>query len=281
MKKIVLFVCILTVSNSFGQVSNLSIMTYNIRLDVASDGENAWPLRKDYLIDQIKFYEPSVFGIQEGLPHQVSYMNKSLVEYDFIGEGRDGENNGEYSAIFYDKSRFDIVESDTFWLSLTPDKSSKNWDAALPRICTYALFKEKETGIQFWVFNTHFDHKGVQSRLKSIAIILDKIVSENSENDPVIFMGDLNVEPKSDVISKLNDHMIDSYDASMETPFGPYGTFNGFNFHELITRRIDYIYISKSTEIKALKYAVLSDSKDLKYPSDHLPVFIEVTINNK
>ena len=265
-------------SMSSGQ--ELSVMTYNIRLDVASDGENAWPNRKAYLVSQIQFYAPDIFGTQEGLPHQIDYLNSSLPNYNAIGEGRRGGDKGEYSAIYYNKNKFKVEKQHTFWLSLTPNKVSKSWDAALPRICTYALFRNKETGLKFWVFNTHFDHIGVESRLQSVQLILKTIDKENTDNFPVVFMGDLNVSPESELITKLKTQMDDARDNTIGIPFGPSGTFNGFQFDKPVTNRIDYIFISKSKAISVKKYAVLSDSKDLKYPSDHLPVYVELFVNN-
>lgn len=278
MKQLLIISAILLFIPCFGQETTVSLMTYNIRLDVESDGENKWDNRKDYLIKQLKFYSPSIFGIQEGLPHQIDYMSENLNDYYYVGEGRDGKHNGEYSAIFYSKKNYEVLKSDTFWLSLTPDIPSKHWDAALPRICTYALFKEKKTGVEFWVFNTHFDHVGQESRLQAIKIIKKRISQENTNSNPVFFMGDLNVEPKNEVIAKLNAFMLDTYDVSVNPPFGSYGTFNGFKFHEPVTRRLDYIYVSESEKIEVLKHAVLTDSKDLKYPSDHFPVYIEAAI---
>jgi endonuclease/exonuclease/phosphatase family metal-dependent hydrolase len=279
MKLLNTFIFLFITLTSWTQEVNISLMTYNIRLDVASDGDNAWPNRKEGLVNQLKFYEPSIFGIQEGLPHQVDYLNKNLKEYDVVGIGRYGERKGEYSALYYKKEQFNILETATFWLSLTPEIPSKNWDAALPRICTYGLFQEKITGKQFWVFNTHFDHIGVVSRLHAIDLIQDKIKELNTKNLPVFFMGDLNVEPESEVISKLNEFMMDAAIASDTGSFGSYGTFNGFKFNELVKPRIDYIYISKSKDIAVLKHAVLTDSKELKYYSDHFPVFIKFVLN--
>ena len=268
-------------SVSYSQETSISLMTYNIRYDNPSDGENVWSNRKDELVGLIKFYNPSIFGIQEGLPHQVAYINYTMPNFGFIGKGRDGSEKGEYSAIFYQRNRFEVLETDTFWLSLTPDQPSKNWDASLPRICTYALFKEKETGILFWVFNTHFDHIGQQSRLQSVDLILKKINSTSTKNYPVFFMGDLNSEPSNEVISELNSSLIDTFDVTVASPFGATGTFNGFKFHESVTRKIDYIFISNSSQISVNKHATLSNSKDLKYPSDHLPIYIEVDLYSK
>jgi endonuclease/exonuclease/phosphatase family metal-dependent hydrolase len=164
-------------------------------------------------------------------------------------------------------------------LSETPEIISKGWDAALNRICTYALLKENKTKQIFWIFNTHLDHQGEIARTKGIALILYKIKMLNTQNYPVIFMGDFNSEPTEERIINLKKLMIDSQEISEENPFGPTGTFNGFKHIEAVTKRIDYIFLSKESNFKVYKYAVLSDSKDLKYPSDHLPVYVEIRFN--
>lgn len=270
---------ILLISLSFSTIisaQELKLMTYNIRLDVASDGENAWTNRKEYWASQIKFYEPDIFGIQEALPHQVADISTMLPQYDYVGIGRDGIGKGESSNIFFKKDRFKVVQQNTFWLSETPDKISKGWDAALNRVCTYALFKDSKTNKTFWVFNTHFDHIGEIARTNSVKLILSKIKELNTKNYPVFLMGDLNSEPLEERIVNLSNEMNDSREISEEKPFGPNGTFNGFKHNEAVTKRIDYIFLSKDNPFKVKKYAVLSDSKDLKYPSDHLPVYIEL-----
>lgn len=257
----------------------LKLMTYNIRLDVASDGENAWPNRKEYWASQVAFYEPDIFGIQEALPHQVDDIATLLPAYSFVGIGRDGVGKGESSNIFYKKDRFKVLQENTFWLSETPDKISKGWDAALNRVCTYALLKDDKTKQTFWVFNTHLDHMGELARTNSIQLILSKIKELNTKNYPVFFMGDFNTEPTEERIINLKKEMSDSRDLSEQKPFGPSGTFNGFQHQEAVTKRIDYIFLSKNNPFKVKKYAILSDSKELKYPSDHLPVFIELKFN--
>lgn len=256
----------------------LRLMTYNIRLDVPSDGENAWPNRKDYWASQVTFYEPDIFGIQEALPHQVIDIQTLLPHYAFVGIGRDGVGKGESSNIFYKKERFKVLQENTFWLSETPDKISIGWDAALNRICTYALFKDNKSKQSFWVFNTHLDHMGDLARTNAILLILSKIKTLNTQNYPVFFMGDFNSEPSEERIINLKKEMNDSRDLSKAKPFGPSGTFNGFQHQEAVTKRIDYIFLSKNNPFTVEKYAVLSDSKDLKYPSDHLPVYIELKI---
>ncbi len=280
MKKLTIIPIFMLIS-MLSNAQSLEVMTYNIRLDVAVDGENAWPLRKDFLASQIQFYEPDIFGIQEAKPNQVVDISTMLPKYDQVGIGREGKGKGESSNIYYKKDRFLLKESSTFWLSETPDKISKGWDAAFNRVCTYALLKDKKTRKNIWVFNTHLDHKGDAARTKGIELILSKIAEVNTKNYDVIFMGDFNSEPHEDRIISLKNYMNDSRDISDEKPFGPTGTFNGFNHQEPVTLLIDYIFISKVSDLKVNKYAILSDSKDLKYPSDHLPVYVKLSYNNE
>lgn len=265
-------------SEAFSQ-ETIKLMTYNIKLDYPKEGENSWVERKDFMIGQIKFYEPDIFGVQEAMPNQMKDMDTMLDNYNFVGVGRDdGKDEGEYSAVFYNKNKFNIIESSTFWLSQTPEKVSMGWDAVCNRVCTYALFEDKISKKRFWVFNTHFDHVGTVARYESAQLIIKKIKELNIENYPVALMGDFNLEETNESIQYILKHLNDSKAVSKSGVFGPNGTFNNFEFHKPVTHRIDYIFVSSNT-IDVNKYAVLSDSKDCKYPSDHLPVYIEISIN--
>jgi len=277
--KIIKYVLMLLVASNIAGINAqpLKLMTYNIRLELASDGENDWKNRKEMFAGQIKFYEPDIFGVQEATPNQVTDISSSLNKYSSVGIGREGEGKGESSNIYYKKETFSVTESNTFWLSETPEKISKGWDAAYNRVCTYALFKDKSSKKSFWVFNTHLDHVGEEARTKGIQLILSQINKLNKKNYPVIFMGDFNSEPNTDRIVELKKVMDDCRDVSVEKPFGPSGTFNGFKFNEPVTTLIDYIFISKNSGLKVQKFAVLSDSKDLRYPSDHLPIYVEIS----
>ncbi len=276
MKKlsIAILITLLTALASWAQT--VKVMTYNIRLDVAVDGENGWKFRKEFLASQIRFYDADIFGVQEALPNQMNDLATLLPEYAHVGIGRDGEGKGEASAVFYKKSRFKVLREGTFWLSETPDKISKGWDAAYNRVCSYGLFRDLRSKRTFWAFNTHLDHIGVAARKNGVELILARIKSLNSKNYPVIFTGDLNSEPDSEPIKILKAALTDTRDVSAEKPFGPSGTFNGFKFNEPVTKLIDYIFIDNSKRFEVKKYAILSDSKDLRYPSDHLPVFAEL-----
>jgi len=280
-KKFKMFKVILTVVISLSGLcmmeAQVKLMSYNIRYANETDGENSWSLRKDFLTNQIKFHQPDILGVQEAVHLQIEHLSENIPRYSYIGAGRDdGKTEGEFSAIFYDREAYEVLESNTFWLSPTPDQPSMGWDAAYKRVCTYALFKSIKTEKVFWVFNTHFDHVGEQVRRESVSLIMKRISKLNKQDHPIVLMGDLNMEPSHESIKLLTQNMKDSRDIA-RLVFGPEGTFNAYEFNKPVTRRIDYIFVGNNN-VEVLKYAVLSDSKDLKYPSDHLPVWVELKL---
>jgi len=249
-------------------------MSYNIRYDNTWDLNNSWSIRKNKLSEILIQFAPSIIGIQEGLLNQVQYLDSCLIDYDYVGVGRDdGKEQGEFCVIFFDTTRFTVLNHSTFWLSETPDTISVGWDAALERICTYAQFQDKYTAEKFWVFNTHFDHIGVIARERSSELILDRINMVNSQSLPVIVMGDFNSLPNSTPINKIKTEMSDALQISLEKLQGPMGTFNGFNLDQPIEKRIDYIF---TKNIKVLSYMHINDRlNNNRHISDHLPVMIE------
>jgi glycerophosphoryl diester phosphodiesterase len=244
----------------------LTVMTYNVRLDVASDGDNAWPKRKEFLASQVAFHAPDVMGTQEGTPSQIDWLDGRLTNYARIGEGRQGGHKGEYSAIFYNRQRLKVKESGTFWLSETPDIVSTGWDAALPRIVTWARFTERSGDRDFFAFNTHFDHVGATARLKSVDLILTMIDSLNKDGLPFVLTGDLNLTPDTAPLQRLSSALTDAFVAA-PVRLGPVGTFTGFKRDVPASRRIDYIMVGPG--VKVVNYATLTDAVDGRYPSDH------------
>lgn len=271
-----IWILIILILGSLSYSQNLKLMSYNIRLDVASDGQNAWPVRKDFFASQIQFYEPDIMGVQEAMPNQVLDLEQMLPHYNQVGIGREGKGKGESSNIFYKKEKLKVITTNTFWLSETPDAISKGWDAACHRVCTFALFQDITSKRKFWIFNTHLDHIGEQARANGIKLILSKIEQYNTDQYPIVFMGDFNLEPNDKSIVALKMQMNDASEISLQKPFGPNGTFNNFEFDKPVTRRIDYIFISKNAKFEVKKYAVLTDSKNFRYPSDHFPVYVEI-----
>lgn len=262
---------------SFAQT--YSVMTYNIRLDTHADGVNAWPNRKEKLIALIRKNNPDILGVQEVLHHQMQDLQSGLPEYTFVGVGRDdGKEKGEYSAIFYKKEKFEVIKQSTFWLSETPDvPGSKNWDAAITRVATYAHLKDKTSGQTFLVLNTHFDHIGKQARLNSAILIKGYIAGylDFNKTMPVIITGDFNSEPtEPPYLSMINEVVMKFYDTRPAN--STTGTFCGFTVNAMTCKTIDYIFHSAAWKTES--YQVLTDHDGTYYPSDHLPVIAKLSI---
>jgi endonuclease/exonuclease/phosphatase family metal-dependent hydrolase len=277
---IALFFTLVFQSCSTDSKDSINLMTYNIRLDYPKTGENTWDLRKDFLINQILTNDIDILGIQEGMPDQLSYMDSIMTDYNFVGVGRDdGKNEGEYSAIFYNTEKYQILEQNTFWLSETPDTPTLGWDAACKRICTYALIREAKSANHFWVFNTHFDHVGEVAKQKSADLIIDKIKNLNSQNFPVVLMGDFNLEEDSKEILLISSYLSDSKMSSKSQSKETAGTYNAFDITKSDYPRIDYIFVSDKT-LEVDNYRVIKDTYNNKFPSDHFPVCVDLTIKN-
>ena len=254
-----------------------NIITYNIRMNTPDDGVNAWPLRKDKVAGLLKFHEADIFNVQEALPEQMDDLTALFPDVDHVGVGRDdGVRLGEHMAVFFKKARFEKVTDGMFWLSQTPDKPGLGWDAVCNRTVTWIKLKDKITKKSFYVFDTHFDHRGRVAREESAKLILKDIKDINKENLPLILTGDLNLTKNTVPVQSILKELNDALDKSITPPYGPAGTSGGFNV-KVMSNKIDFIFINN--KVTVLRHGVLSDSFGLFYPSDHLPVLAEVIIN--
>lgn len=260
---------------------DLNVMTFNIRLNIAWDSLNAWPYRTDNTASQILFHDVHLLGVQEALHDQIVDLKERLPKFKYVGGGRDdGKQKGEYSAIFYDTTRLQVMQSQTFWLSLTPEvPGSKSWDAAITRIVTWAKFKDRKTGKLFFAFNTHFDHVGKEARRESAKLLLQKVSIIAGKTSSII-TGDFNAipagEPIQIVMDKTNPlHLTNAKDISSTAHYGPTGTFNAFKSKERDDKPIDYIFL-KGKGWKVKKHATISQTWDGRFASDHFAVLATI-----
>jgi endonuclease/exonuclease/phosphatase family metal-dependent hydrolase len=257
----------------------LHIATFNVRIRTTSDiGIRSWQNRKPLVVSLIQRNLFDVFGVQELVDiEQENELTKALPSYAVFSKGRDNTagTRGERLAIFYLKDRYRRIQEGFFFLSETPDKASKGWDASLNRICQWLQLQDKITGMIFFVFNTHFDHIGKESRAMSAQLVSEKI-KEIAAHNPVFLLGDFNASPyETKVYNTLTQSLFDTRSVSKQVTEPSVGTFNGWNtqvesFAENV--RIDYIFTS---EKRVEEYQVINDKyAENAYPSDHFPVMI-------
>ncbi|MBT1701160.1 endonuclease/exonuclease/phosphatase family protein [Fulvivirgaceae bacterium PWU4] len=275
-RSFITFLFVLGALTAFAQ--SVTVMTYNIRYDNPGDGINQWSSRKEKVYDLIRKYDPDLLGVQEAMHNQLQDLTNNVTAYGSLGVGReDGKEKGEYSAILYKKERFNILAQGTFWLSETPDVAgSKSWDAALTRVATWARMRDKKSGREFFFINTHFDHIGRESRTKSATLLKTKAL-DLGRGLPVVITGDFNCTrdelPYKTIMDKSSLTLIDP------APQDPPGTFCSFTVNSITCRPIDYIF--HTPEWAASNYKVLPDNDGKNYPSDHLPVLVELSLPKK
>ena len=262
---------------SIPNAQKITIGTFNIRYDNPRDTGNLWVDRAPIVSNLIRFHDFDVLGIQEGLKNQVDDISTALPEYARYGKGRDdGIDAGEHSAIFYKKDRFTLLKSGDFWLSETPDKPGKGWDATCcNRICSWVYLQDKVTKKRFYTFNVHFDHQGVVARRESGKLMLAKI-KEIAGQAPVLLTGDLNGGRDSEWYQTLaTSGLLTDVFTKVRFPYANNSSMNGFRTPRGRTV-IDHIFMTK--QFTASRWGILTDTYFGKYPSDHFPVLAVVEL---
>ena len=245
----------------------VKVISYNIRFANKKDGANIWQNRAKASPAMIRDYAPDVFGVQEALAEQLEYMDVKLPQYSYVGVGReDGKKKGETMAIFYNTRTVRLLDWGTYWLSETPEKPSRGWDADCKRTATWTLMEMKGSGKKFFYVNTHLDHRGDVAQQKGLELIVERIAAMNQEGLPMILTGDFNVMPDDPVLNGLNAKMLDARKTAIKT--GSRATFNAWGKSASI---IDYIYHSGFSECAEFE-TIVRQYKDVLYISDHYPI---------
>lgn len=253
----------------------LTVMSFNIRYGTADDGPNRWELRRAQMIELLSAQQPDVLGVQEALHFQIDEILKALPDYRMVGVGRsDGGQDGEYSAILYRASRLTIRRTATFWFSDTPEiVASNTWGNAIERICTWALFDDKQ-GRSFYVYNLHLDHISQPSREKSVGLLLNRIAAR-APTAPVVVTGDFNTGETNPATQAMLQVFRDTFRV-LHPDAKEAGTANQFTLGRTNSEKIDYIFVERETEV--LSADIVRTSVAGRYPSDHFPVVARIRL---
>ena len=252
---------------------DLKVMSYNIRMGVAKDGTNSWEYRYPATAMMLKDQMPDVFGVQEAFNFQIKFIEENFTDYDSFGVGRDnGKSEGEFMSIFWNKKTVKMIKGGTFWLSETPEKPSKGWDAACKRTATWALMKDKNTGKLFYFVNTHLDHRGAEARRKGLELIVSRIDEINPKGYPMILTGDFNIKPDNEALVGLEQRMQSARKIAPKTDNN--ATFNNWGKAKS-DMVIDYIYVSGFSACP--EYHTSTEKYGTwKYVSDHYPIYAKL-----
>lgn len=256
---------------------SITVMSYNVY--IKGSGEKSPENRTALVAENIRKYNPDSFGLQEADEGWMERLPALMSEYAYVGIGRNSDSGGgEASPVFYKKDKYELLDSGTFWLSKTPEKASRGWDAMFKRVCTYAVLKDKETGFTYAHFNAHFDHLGVIARLESVAVVAEKI-KEIASGIPVVFSGDLNDYEGADMYARVLESGLKDTKYLAKTASDGNVTYHGYS--DLVEKEapIDFIFANAfASDVES--YAVVSEKVNGIYASDHHPVVSKITMIN-
>jgi endonuclease/exonuclease/phosphatase family metal-dependent hydrolase len=257
----------------------MRVMTFNIRVGNLFDGVNRWYKRRDLVFDTIRACGAHLVGIQEATSVQLHEMLDALPTFAAIAGRRYAGLRGSHAPILFDAARFEPGPSGDFWLQADPHgRKARGWDAAVPRICTWAVFADRETGSRrFAVLNSHFDQRGVVARVESARLVVRKLAE--LAHVPRLFTADLNANETSDALGVLKAAgMRDSFrEVDLD---GEANTFHGFRGRGAKSLgKIDYILCDESW--KVLGSEVIRTNIEGRYPSDHFPMVADLELVSK
>ncbi|WP_231700213.1 endonuclease/exonuclease/phosphatase family protein [Aerosticca soli] len=250
----------------------LRVMSFNVRVPVASDGPNRWEARRELFVRTIATARPDLLGTQELHQQQADAILARLPAYAWFGLDRRGGHTDEHMGLFYRGERLRVLDSGNFWLSDTPDvPGSISWGHPYPRMVTWGLFEDRACGRRFYAFNTHLPYRDEDeaARVKGAQAILARLAALPPDV-PVVLTGDLNAEPDSPTYAHLAGNLRDARAIASRVE-GPEKTFHDFT--GVPNRRIDYIFVRG---FRVDRYATLTGHEGARYPSDHFPVMAEL-----
>jgi endonuclease/exonuclease/phosphatase family metal-dependent hydrolase len=198
----------------------------------------------------------------------MGYLKAQLGDiYANVGLGRDGGSNGEHSAIFYRKDRFELVETGTKWMSPTPDVVSKFKESSLNRVFTYAILLEKKTNREIMIVNTHLEHTSAEARNLQVAVLMDFL--KDYTQYPIVLTGDFNANPESEVYRMVTAQLADSSKVAQKAE-------RHYTFHNYgkASTYIDYAFVSPQN-VAVSHYRVITEEMNGMLPSDHYALIIE------
>lgn len=254
-------------------VTELSVMSFNIRNGDSPDGENHWDRRRALVFAVIADRAPDVVLVQEATLAQIDALLEALPAYGALGVGRtDGRTDGEIVAILFRMERLEALDRGVFWLSEQPSQpGSTSWGAAYPRACTWAVFRDRRDGQTFAAYDVHLDHRSARARAEGLATIA-RHIRDHAEGLRVIVAGDLNLGPDDPALERFlaETRLVDAYREVHRERADDEATYHGFR-GDPAGQRIDFILVSPEMRARAAEI-VRTRSEDGRYPSDHYPI---------
>lgn len=266
-------------------MSAITVMSFNLKRDLLPFGPHTWQKRVAQAAGLIREVDPDILGTQELTEATLGDMERLLPQYQWVGEGRGGGSKGEYTAIFFRRERFRLLDQETFWLSRTPERPSRDRTTPFPRICTRCaiqLTDRPEKTVQ--VYNAHLDHISYFARVRGLREILRRISARHRESPgPVLLMGDFNATPTSRTLRRWIAADLEESAGLLRDCYWTLlqqGEEIGCSHHGFTGRvkgaPIDYIFTSRDVTLRQVE--IRRGPREQGFPSDHYPVVARIEL---
>jgi endonuclease/exonuclease/phosphatase family metal-dependent hydrolase len=256
-------------------MTNLKLITSNIRFANSSDGIHDWAVRLPILAGIYKDFGADLLGTQEGREVQIKELAVGVKnQLELIDSHRRWIDERMYPCLYINPKTIEVNSSGDIWLSETPNvPGSSSFESSFPRLCTWAEILVKSTGQKIMVVNTHLDHILQETRIKQIEVLINEVKKINQL--PLFIMGDFNESPLTLIQKKLLD-AFDLKDPWTEKKMPEETSHHGFLGNQMADGdRIDWILIPKNFECVDLRLEKHAFENGV-YPSDHYPLLATV-----
>lgn len=256
----------------------MKVLTCNIRNSGAADGENSWLRRRELCIAVIESRAPDVICFQEMSVEQLRDLRSAFPAFEWFGTVDEPRGRNPMNSILYRGDAFTETSAGSYWLSETPHVTgSKSWDSDCIRLASWLRLEHRGSQREFRVINTHLDHVSQLARERQAQVIVEDACAF-PEDYPQILTGDMNCDASNKAIDVFKSGgWQDTYTAvhGTENPGHTFHRFVGPDFEGEIGK-MDWIFAKGSVEV--LDAAVIDDSRDGRYPSDHYFVSADVRL---
>ncbi len=250
----------------------LRVVSFNIRCCDDPNGHSI-PERAPRLDAVVSPLDADLIGLQESTPIWMEYIEKYFGDkYGIFYKNRSSVAPFESTPVLWKKDKFDCLKKGYFWFSDTPDDESRGWDERynFPRICTYVILKDKESGKEFVFMSAHLGF-GDTCQIKSCALVHD--YAKKLSDLPSFIVGDFNMTPKSPAYAVMTQKFTD---VNAVTAKDMSTTFHAYKDEERPDAHIDFCFVDDS--ITPISQQIIDTKVDGKYPSDHFGLNIELEI---
>jgi endonuclease/exonuclease/phosphatase family metal-dependent hydrolase len=241
--------------------------TFNIQYAAADH----WRRKQDRLLSALRRFRADVLCLQEISAEGLSWVHTAMGGPPCFGVGRDdGVHAGEHVPIVLLNSTWTPVADGTFWFSETPERPSRAWGAAHPRICTWVRVTRPRAP-DLTLFNVHLDHRSRRARAAS-GHLLRRYVEAKAADGRAVVCGDFNERRADRALAPFRSAQPPLVDVAIKAG-DPTPTWRGIGPFGIGRARLDYVFADSRLAVRG--YEIADHDIANRALSDHRPILVD------